>query len=127
MKLKTGQNDGVEISTKNAIRPPYQYKGKPMIKLKIEPYPKQVQFFQSTKRYIAYGGARGGGKSWAARTKAVMLALNYNGIQILILRRTLKELRENHVLPLMTQLKDIAKYNAERKAVLRATEGARTA
>ena len=85
------------------------------MKLVINPYPKQVTFFKSTKRYVAYGGARGGGKSWAARTKAVMLAFNYSGIQILILRRTLKELRENHVLPLMAQLKDIAKYNAEAK------------
>jgi phage terminase large subunit len=83
--------------------------------LKIEPYPKQVRFFNSTKRYIAYGGARGGGKSWAARTKAVLLALNYQGIQILILRRTLKELRENHVLPLMVQLQGIAKFNAQEK------------
>lgn len=86
-----------------------------MINLKIEPYPKQVRFFQSTKRYIAYGGARGGGKSWAARTKAVLLALNYEGIQILILRRTLKELRENHVLPLLSLLKEVAKFNGESK------------
>lgn len=85
------------------------------MKLTIEPYPKQVRFFNSTKRYIAYGGARGGGKSWAARTKAVLLALNYEGIQILILRRTLKELRENHVLPLMTTLQGLAKYNAQDK------------
>jgi len=85
------------------------------VKLLIEPYPKQIQFFNSTKRYIAYGGARGGGKSWAARTKAVLLALNYGGIQILILRRTLTELRENHVIPLMTQLNGIAKYNAQNK------------
>jgi phage terminase large subunit len=92
-----------------------QYLGDEMRTLKIEPYPKQVVFFKSNKRYIAYGGARGGGKSWAARTKAVLLALNYTGIQILILRRTLKELRENHVLPLMILLKGIAKYNAEAK------------
>jgi phage terminase large subunit len=85
------------------------------INLKIEPYPKQVRFFQSTKRYIAYGGARGGGKSWAARTKAILLALNYDGIQIILLRRTLNELRENHVLPLQAQLKDIAQYKEQTK------------
>lgn len=80
------------------------------MKLTIEPYVKQVRFFNSTKRYIAYGGARGGGKSWAARTKAMLLALNYDGIQILLLRRTLDELRENHVLPLQMLLTNIAKY-----------------
>lgn len=41
------------------------------------PYPKQIEFFEAMNRYIAYGGARGGGKSWSARTKAVLLALNY--------------------------------------------------
>lgn len=85
------------------------------INLKIEPYPKQVRFFESQKRYIAYGGARGGGKSWAARTKAILLALNYPGIQIILLRRSLQELRENHVLPLITQLKDIANYRDKDK------------
>jgi phage terminase large subunit len=85
------------------------------INLKFEPYPKQVTFFKSTRRYIAYGGARGGGKSWAARTKALLLALNYAGIQIILLRRSLQELRENHVLPLVAQLKDVAKYRDQDK------------
>jgi phage terminase large subunit len=83
--------------------------------LKGRPYPKQIQFFKSTKKYIAYGGSRGGGKSWAARRKATLLALNYPGIQILLIRRTLKDLRKNHELPLMTELKEIAKYSAQNK------------
>ena len=88
------------------------------ISLKGNPYSKQIEFFKSTKRYIAYGGARGGGKSWAARRKAVLLALNYSGIQIIIIRRTLQELRENHILNLQTELKDIAKYDAQNKEFL---------
>ncbi|MBQ4160032.1 MAG: phage terminase large subunit [Clostridia bacterium] len=76
------------------------------------PYPKQEQFFTADSRYIAYGGARGGGKSWAARVKAVLLALEYDGIQILLLRRDLHSLRENHIYPLLSLLKDIAKYKA---------------
>lgn len=79
------------------------------------PYPKQIEFFKATSRYVAYGGARGGGKSWAARTKAVLLALNYPGIQILLLRRQLTELRENHVIPLMRLLRDIAPYRQQEK------------
>lgn len=48
------------------------------IELRIDrPYPKQIEFFESRCRYTAYGGARGGGKSWAARTKAVLLCLTY--------------------------------------------------
>lgn len=86
-----------------------------MPNLNIQPYPKQVEFFEATSRHIGFGGSRGGGKSWSARTKALLLALSYEGIQILLLRRTLMELRENHVLPLMAQLDGIAKYNAEAK------------
>ena len=86
-----------------------------IIALKGNPYLKQIEFFKSTKRYIAFGGSRGGGKSWAARRKAVLLALHYQGIQILILRRTLNELRENHILTLQTELKEVAKYDAQNK------------
>ena len=79
------------------------------------PNPKQRQFFKARARYIAYGGARAGGKSWAMRVKFVLLCLRYSGIQILLLRRTLPELTENHVNPLLILLKGIAKYNKQEK------------
>lgn len=84
------------------------------------PYPKQIQFFEAHSKYVGYGGARGGGKSWAARTKAVLLALNNPGIQILLLRRTLNELRENHTTPLQKLLRckqpdRIAQYKDQEK------------
>ena len=82
------------------------------------PYPKQIDFFRADTRYIAYGGARGGGKSWAARTKGVLLALYYAGIQILLLRRTLPELRENHVIPLQRMLTGYAPYKSDSKEFL---------
>ena len=75
----------------------------------ISPNPKQQAFFESTARYTAYGGARGGGKSWAMRMKLVLLALGYDGIQILLLRRTLGELRENHLFPLLSLLDGVAR------------------
>lgn len=73
-------------------------------------YPKQIEFCSAKTKYIAYGGARGGGKSYAARYKAIVLAMKNDGIQILLLRRTLNELRENHTMPLLKQLKGIAEY-----------------
>lgn len=80
-----------------------------------QPYPKQIEFFKAKGIRIAYGGARGGGKSWAARVKAVLLAVNYGGIQILLLRRTFPELRENHIIPLQRLLKGIAVYKESTK------------
>ena len=83
-----------------------------------ELYPKQKEFCLATNKYICYGGARGGGKSHVSRIKMCLLALNYSGIQILLLRRTLAELRENHVLQLQKLLKDIAIYKESTKEFL---------
>lgn len=80
-----------------------------------ELYPKQKEFCLATNKYICYGGARGGGKSHVSRIKMCLLALNYPGIQILLLRRTLKELRENHILQLQKLLKGIAIYRDSAK------------
>ena len=49
---------------------------------------KQDQFLRDRHRHVAYGGARGGGKSWSVRQKAKILALAYPGIRILIVRQT---------------------------------------
>lgn len=76
---------------------------------------KQLQFFASKKRYVSYGGARGGGKSWALRTKIKLLSMRYSGIRILLLRRTFPELRENHINTLLTELKGIATYKDSEK------------
>lgn len=83
-----------------------------------ELYPKQIEFCKATNKYICYGGARGGGKSHVSRIKMCLLAFNYPGIQILLLRRTLKELRENHVLQLQKLLKNIANYKDNTKEFL---------
>ena len=84
---------------------------------------KQKQFLLDRHRYVAYGGARGGGKSWAVRAKAILLALRWPGIKILIVRRTYPELQENHIQPLIELLhcydedpgKRAAKYNEQKK------------
>ncbi len=77
--------------------------------------PKQAAFFKSRKRYIAYGGARGGGKSWAVQRKAPLMALRYPGIKMLLLRRTYKDLERNHVRALEPLLKGIASYSRQDK------------
>ncbi len=79
------------------------------------PAEKQELFLRDTHRYIAFGGARGGGKSWAVRTKAILLAFNYPGIKIMIVRRTYPELRANHINPMRTLLGDSAVYKDSTK------------
>ena len=80
-----------------------------------EPNSRQELFLKSRTKYVAFGGARGGGKSWAVRTKAKLLALGYKGIQILIVRRTYPELIRNHIRTLKKELLGIAKYNDKDK------------
>lgn len=82
------------------------------------PNEKQAAFFKARNRFVAYGGARGGGKSWAVRQKAKLLALYYPGIRILIMRRTFPELKENHILPLQKDLSGLAVYRETDKVFL---------
>ena len=87
-------------------------------KLRIPvPNAKQRQAMAAQEKYIAYGGARGGGKSWFVRVKAVCMALEYPGIKILIVRRTYPELENNHIRPLREQLLGVAKYNEQKKRI----------
>lgn len=77
--------------------------------------PKQETFFKARSRFVGYGGARGGGKSWAIDRKAPLMALRYSGIKILLLRRTYKDLERNHVRVLEPLLKGIARYSKQEK------------
>ena len=75
------------------------------------PNPRQLLFLLAACRWVIFGGARGGGKSWAVRIKAILLCLKYAGIKVLIVRRTYPELVANHAEPLLKELHGIAKYN----------------
>lgn len=85
------------------------------MKISVKPNAKQLLFMRDRHKIIGFGGARGGGKSWAVRKKAQLGALRYAGIKILIVRRTYPELRENHIVPLLGELRGIAKYNDKNK------------
>ena len=82
------------------------------------PNERQKEFLRCEKKYIAFGGARGGGKSWAVRCKAKLLALRYPGIRLLLVRRTLPEIEANHLTFLRRELAGAAAYRAgERRFV----------
>lgn len=84
------------------------------------PSEKQKLFLKDRHRHVAFGGARGGGKSWSIRFKAVVLCLKHPGIICMIVRRTYPELMANHVKPLKKMLRcgtknAVAIYNTSEK------------
>lgn len=64
----------------------------------------QWKFFLSQAKYTCYGGARGGGKSWAIIRKAVLMAFWFAGIQILIVRREYDQLENPIIQPMLKLL-----------------------
>ena len=87
------------------------------LRIKGKPSPRQQLFFDSHTRYTAYGGARGGGKSWALRRKLIGLCLCYPGIRCLIVRRSLPEVKSNHLRPLLDEYGSIISYNDSEKLI----------
>lgn len=76
-----------------------------------KPNQKQRLFLRSKVKFTGFGGARGGGKSWVARVKALKLALKYPGIKVMIVRRSYPELRNNHILPMQQMVPtSVARY-----------------
>lgn len=74
--------------------------------------PKQIEFCNAKTRYVAYGGARGGGKSHVLRIKAVGGALFNPGIRILIVRREYPELEQTLIIPIRKMIPpEIGTYN----------------
>ena len=89
-----------------------------VVQIKGKPNAKQREFFASRAKYTAYGGARGGGKSWALRRKLVGLCLNFPGIKCLLIRRSLGELKSNHLAPLLAEYGEILKFHEGERAVV---------
>jgi len=79
------------------------------------PNEKQKLFLAAHQKHVGFGGARGGGKSWCVRDKAKRLCLRFAGIKVLIVRRTYKELINNHINQLRVDLLGVAAYNKTEK------------
>lgn len=92
--------------------------GEKIITVRGVPNERQKQFFASRARFTAYGGARGGGKSWALRRKLVGMCLRYAGLSCLLVRRTLPELKSNHVAPFLREYGALLSYSDSEKAIL---------
>lgn len=86
------------------------------------PNPKQKLFLLDTHKNVGFGGARGGGKSFIVREKAIMLCLKYPKIKTMIVRKSYPELLANHIKPLKELLNIgaapcCAKYNDSKKEI----------
>ena len=88
-----------------------------VLRIRGVPNERQRLFFASRARYTAYGGARGGGKSWALRRKLVALCLHYPGIRCLLVRRSYAELKANHVRPLTEEYGALLTYRDSEKCL----------
>lgn len=85
-----------------------------------KPQPKQEIFLKDTHKHVAFGGARGGGKSWSLDFKAKVLCPKYAGIKIGIVRTTYPEVERNHIEPLKEDLvrkAGVATYNDSKKRI----------
>lgn len=82
------------------------------------PNPKQDLALRATQKHVCFGGARGGGKSWMIRAKAIILCSKYPGIKCLIVRRTYKEVVANHIEPLMALLVGFCRYNKSENRII---------
>jgi hypothetical protein len=65
------------------------------LELRLEP--KQAQAFTTNATEVLYGGAAGGGKSYYLRAAAIAWCASVPGIQVYLFRRTLPDLRDNHL------------------------------
>lgn len=87
--------------------------------------PTQREFLQAIAPVVFFGGARGGGKSYAVRVAAILYCLMYRGITCMIVRKTYPELQENHIVPLTQALncyavdksQRLARYNDQKKTI----------
>jgi phage terminase large subunit len=64
-----------------------------------KPFPRQQVFHSSPAKYRLFGGAAGPGKSRSLLEEAVMQALEIDGCDTLVMRRTFAELEESIILP----------------------------
>ncbi|MDE1850049.1 MAG: phage terminase large subunit [Candidatus Micrarchaeota archaeon] len=81
---------------------------------------KQMDFMTSPAEEILYGGAAGGGKSFALRAMAVSYCLEHPGATAVLFRRTYRELEDTHIKLIRTEVPSyIAEYTSHHDLVFK--------
>ena len=78
-------------------RPAVKKHGRVVNEARIRLEEKQALAFQTEATEVLYGGAAGGGKSYLMRASAIRWCAEVPGIQVYLFRRTLPDLRDNHL------------------------------
>ncbi len=69
-----------------------------------EPFPKQVQFHESDTTNLLAVGSRGSGKSRMLRADAHMRCLSVPGCTCILIRKTMKQLEQSHLLDINREM-----------------------
>lgn len=92
----------------------------PVLQLPM-PTEKQRMLMTDRHKYLGFGGARGGGKSYGVDIMVCDRAFRFPGITQVIVRKTYPELMENHIKKLKVMLQTyshtFATYNDQRKEI----------
>ena len=75
-----------------------------------EPYPKQVLFHQNPTTNLVAIGSRGSGKSKVLRFDAHLRALSIPGCNLILIRKTLKQLHQSHFIDIHSEMKALGGY-----------------
>lgn len=71
------------------------------------PFPKQVEFHESTVSNLLARGSRGSGKSELLRNDAHMRAMSVPDTNFILIRKTLKQLQQSHLLNIHREMKQL--------------------
>lgn len=74
------------------------------------PHPKQVLFHESDVPNLLAIGSRGSGKSLMLRSDAHMRALSVDGCTLILIRKTMKQLEQSHLLDIDKEMRYLGGY-----------------
>ncbi|MEC5395761.1 phage terminase large subunit [Bergeyella sp. RCAD1439] len=72
------------------------------LSLYYQPKPKQIEAHKCRAKYVLFGGAMGGGKSWFLCAEAIKQAMKYNGNRLVIARKELSVLKKTTLITFLS-------------------------
>ncbi|KKN72524.1 hypothetical protein LCGC14_0410280 [marine sediment metagenome] len=73
----------------------------------------QSDFLMSEAEEVLYGGAKGGGKSYALRAYAVNYCMSFPGARVVLFRQSYRQLEETHIISIQQEVpQSVAHYSS---------------